>query len=112
LIAKKANGDKALEERLAKAACYEVKCWAQFPEGSPLYKQNYVSQDEAAGLTPELAWVNQQKTNGEFACGMGSDSEPSPHISGAATIEQSNWRDSGRKIDEVSQTGRLDYIFA
>jgi hypothetical protein len=50
----------------SKAACYEVKCWAQFPEGSPLYKQNYVSQGEAAGLTPELAWVNQQKTNGEF----------------------------------------------
>ena len=65
-IAKKADGDKKAEERLKKAACLEVKCWAQFPEGSPLYKQNYVSPAEAAGLTQELAWVNQQKASGAF----------------------------------------------
>jgi len=40
-IAIKANGDKKLEERLTKAACYEVKCWAQFPEGTSLYKQRW-----------------------------------------------------------------------
>jgi filamentous hemagglutinin len=66
LIARKANGDKVTAERLTKAACFEIKCWAQFPEGSPLYNQNYVSSVEAAGLTQEIAWVNQQKTKGEF----------------------------------------------
>jgi len=65
-IAIKANGDKKLEGRLTKAACYEVKCWAQFSEGTPLYKQNYVSHAEAASLGQELAWVRDQKTNGEF----------------------------------------------
>jgi filamentous hemagglutinin len=65
-IAIKANGDKKLEGRLTKAACYDVKCWAQFSEGTPLYKQNYVSHAEAASLGQELAWVRDQKTNGEF----------------------------------------------
>ncbi len=65
-IAAKANGDKTAEERLTKAACYEVRCWAQFPEGSMLYRQSYVSQSEAAGLKQEIAWVNQQKINGDF----------------------------------------------
>lgn len=66
LIARKANENKVSAERLTKAACFKIKCWAQFPEGSPLYKQNYVSLTEAAGLTQEIAWVNQQKINGEF----------------------------------------------
>jgi filamentous hemagglutinin len=66
MIAKKANGDKVAVERLTKAACFEIKCWAQFPEGSPLYIQSYVSPAEAAGLKQEIAWVNQQKNNGDF----------------------------------------------
>ena len=48
------------------SACLEIKCWAQFPEGSPLYNQNFVSSLEAVGLTQEIAWVNQQKIKGEF----------------------------------------------
>ncbi len=55
----KAKGDKKLEERLTKAACYEVKCWAQFPDGTLLYKQNYVSNSEAGDLGQELAVVVQ-----------------------------------------------------
>ena len=66
LIARKANGDKNAEGRLMKAACYEVKCRAQFPEGSPLYKQNFVSPAEAFGLTQEIAWINEQKVIGAF----------------------------------------------
>ena len=66
LIARKADGDKKSEERLKRAACYEVKCWRQFPEGSPLYQQNYVSEAEAAELTQEVIWVNQQKASGAF----------------------------------------------
>ena len=65
-IAIKANGNKKLEERLTKAACYEVKCWAQFPKGTPLYEQNYVSQAEAATLSHELTWVRDQKTSDVF----------------------------------------------
>ena len=65
-IAIKANGDKKLEERLTKAACYEVKCWAQFPEGTPLYKLNYVSNSEAGDLGQELAWVRDQKASDAF----------------------------------------------
>ncbi len=66
LIARKANGDKVAAERLTKAACFEIKCWAQFPEGSPLYVQSYVSPAEAAGLKQEIAWVSLQKINGNF----------------------------------------------
>ncbi len=66
MIAKKANGDKVAVERLTKAACFEIKCWAQFPEGSPLYIQSYVSTAEAAGLKQEIVWVSQQKINGNF----------------------------------------------
>jgi filamentous hemagglutinin len=65
-IAIKANGDKKLEERLTKAACYEVKCWAQFPEGTLLYKLNYVSNSEAGYLGQELAWVRDQKASDAF----------------------------------------------
>jgi filamentous hemagglutinin len=65
-IAIKANGDKKLEERLTKAACYEVKCWAQFPEGTLLYKLNYVSNSEAGDLGQELAWVRDQKASDAF----------------------------------------------
>jgi len=65
-IAIKANGNKTLEERLTKAACYEVKCWAQFPKGTPRYEQNYVIQAEAATLSHELTWVRDQKTSDAF----------------------------------------------
>ncbi len=65
-ITVKANGDKKAEERLTKAACYEVKCWAQFPEGSSLYQQYFVSDVEVAGLSPELAWVRGQNAAGAF----------------------------------------------
>ncbi|MBS0344061.1 MAG: DUF637 domain-containing protein, partial [Proteobacteria bacterium] len=61
-----AEGDKALEARLNRAACLEIKCWAQYPEGSELYKENYVSAVEASTLVSELAWVQQQKQFGYF----------------------------------------------
>lgn len=60
-IRKKANGDKEEEARPTKAACYAVKCWAEYPQGSDQYNANYVSQLEASQLGPELAWVNNQK---------------------------------------------------
>ncbi len=43
-IADKANGDKAAQDRLTKAACYAVQCWAQFPIGSDEYNASFVSQ--------------------------------------------------------------------
>ena len=55
------NGDKALEERLTKAACYEVKCWAEYPVGSAEYNNNYVSLVEAGNLVAERQWVSLQK---------------------------------------------------
>ncbi|AMR80785.1 filamentous hemagglutinin [Cupriavidus nantongensis] len=60
-IRTQAKGDKALEERLARAACYEVKCWAEFPIGSDAYNKNYVSVVEAGQLTQELDWVHRQQ---------------------------------------------------
>ena len=66
LIKKKSNGDKETEERLTKAACYAVQCWAQFPEGSTLYQQNYVGSAEVASLSQEIQWVQQQKSDGYF----------------------------------------------
>ena len=37
-----ANGDKAEEDKLTKAACYAVQCWAEFPPNSTAYYDNYV----------------------------------------------------------------------
>lgn len=61
-----ANGDKAEEDKLTKAACYAVQCWAQYPVGSAEYNANYVSQADLIGLQSELDWVNSQKTSGLF----------------------------------------------
>lgn len=61
-IAQAAMGNKDKEDKLKKAACYEVKCWAEFPVGSKERDQNYVSPLEAANLTSEIAWVNAQKS--------------------------------------------------
>jgi filamentous hemagglutinin len=65
-IAKKAGGDKAEEGRLTKAACYVVKCWAEFKPGSAEYNANYVGEVEASQLGTELEWVNRQKEAGLF----------------------------------------------
>ncbi|MGF6810169.1 filamentous hemagglutinin [Paraburkholderia sp. Clong3] len=65
-IADKANGDAAEEKKLTQAACYVVKCWAEYPQGSDQYNANYVSQLEASQLGPELQWVNNQKEAGLF----------------------------------------------
>ncbi len=65
-IAKQANGDSAEEKKLTQAACYVVKCWAEYPQGSDQYNSNYVSQLEASQLGPELQWVSNQKEAGLF----------------------------------------------
>jgi filamentous hemagglutinin len=66
LIKKKANGDTAVEDRLTKAACYEVKCWMQYPEGSKEYNANYVDVMTAYSLKDETAWIKSQQANGQF----------------------------------------------
>ncbi|WP_342310466.1 hemagglutinin repeat-containing protein [Burkholderia pyrrocinia] len=65
-ISDKANGDKDEEKRLTRAACYAVKCWAEYPAGSDERNKNFVSEVEVASLTKELDWVNQQKSSGLF----------------------------------------------
>lgn len=65
-IKQKADGNAAEEERLTKAACYAVQCWAQYPEGSQLYNANYVSDSDAQSLKPELTWVQSMQSQGEF----------------------------------------------
>ncbi|MDR5884319.1 hypothetical protein, partial [Caballeronia sp. LZ032] len=65
-IADQANGDAAEASRLTKAACYAVKCWAEYAPGSEQYNANFVSQLEASQLGPELAWVKNQKEAGLF----------------------------------------------
>ncbi len=62
-----AAGDPAKQDRLTKAACFEVKCWAQFPEGSDLYKANHVSVAEMSGMQAEWDWVKGQKNFGAFS---------------------------------------------
>ncbi len=61
------GGDADKQERLTKAACIEIKCWAQFPEGSDLHKANDVSVAEISGLQAEWDWVKAQKNFGAFA---------------------------------------------
>ncbi|MCF7695981.1 filamentous hemagglutinin, partial [Mycetohabitans sp. B2] len=65
-IAEKAGSNKAEQERLTKAACYAVKCWAEYKPGSEEYTKHYVSQLEASQLQPEIDWVNQRKEAGLF----------------------------------------------
>jgi hypothetical protein len=65
-IADKAGKDEELEKRLTRAACYEVKCRAQYKPGSQEFTDNYVSQLEASQLQPEFDWVNHQKQAGLF----------------------------------------------
>jgi hypothetical protein len=61
-----AHGDKAEEEKLTRAACYAVKCWAEYAPGSDQRNANFVSEVEASQLGPELAWVSNQKEAGLF----------------------------------------------
>jgi filamentous hemagglutinin len=65
-IKKGVGDDDDLEKRLTRAACYEVKCWAQYKPGSAEYTANYVSQLEASQLQAEFDWVKDQKQTGLF----------------------------------------------
>jgi filamentous hemagglutinin len=57
---------KTEQERLTKAACYVVKCWAEYKPGSEEYTKHYVSQLKASQLQLEIDWVNQKKEAGLF----------------------------------------------
>jgi len=62
-----ANGDQTLEEKLTRAACYEVKCWAEYPEGSADWHKYFVSVGESIALAGELSTIkNEQQTSGLF----------------------------------------------
>ena len=65
-IKKSAGDDEELEKRLTRAACYEVKCWAQYKPGSAEYTTNYVSQLEASQLQAEFDWLKDPKQTGLF----------------------------------------------
>jgi filamentous hemagglutinin len=73
-IHKKANGDEAQENKLTRAACFAVKCWAEFSPNSDEWLANYVSPEQAAQLGPEMEWVQSQNTSaGLFDYPTGSD---------------------------------------
>ncbi|MDH3064154.1 hemagglutinin repeat-containing protein [Achromobacter insolitus] len=81
-----ANGDSAKQERLTKAACYEVKCWAEFPEGSPLYNQKFVSDAEIREYQQEHAWVKSMQAMGDFTySGFASFSDSVKALSGLSS---------------------------
>ena len=61
-----AGKSDAARARLTRAACYEVKCWADYPVGSEERNKNFVSEAEIATLQPELDWVKRQKEAGLF----------------------------------------------
>ncbi|WP_446903739.1 hypothetical protein [Burkholderia sp. YIM B11467] len=65
-IAEKAGKDKAEEEKLTRAACYAVTCWAEYPEESDERNRSFVSEAEIASSQPELHWVIKQKEAGLF----------------------------------------------
>lgn len=54
------------KENLEKASCYSVKCWAVYPRNSKEYLANYVTDNEVARLSNELAWVEAQQSKGLF----------------------------------------------
>jgi filamentous hemagglutinin len=62
-----AKGDKAAEDRLTRAACYEAKCWAEYPEGSAARAGAFVSVGESIDLAKEIALLQkEQQTSGLF----------------------------------------------
>ncbi len=65
-IKNEANGNNAKEERLSKAGCLTVRCWAEYKHASREYNKNYVNQLEASELGSELEWVGQRKRAGLF----------------------------------------------
>jgi len=65
-IAEKAGKDEAEQRKLTRAACYVVKCWSEYPEGSTERNQHFVGEVEAAQLGPQLDWVSKQKEAGLF----------------------------------------------
>ncbi|HWV04810.1 hemagglutinin repeat-containing protein [Ralstonia sp.] len=69
LIRAASHGDASENDRLTKAGCYAVQCWAQFPEGSPLYKATFVSDQDAQSLSKEISWVKDQQAQGYFQYG-------------------------------------------
>jgi filamentous hemagglutinin len=60
-IRAKARSDATEEKRLTAAACYVVRCWAEFSPNSSEWLANYVSPEEAKELGQELQWVSGQK---------------------------------------------------
>ncbi|GAB7536149.1 hypothetical protein BGC_23660 [Burkholderia sp. 3C] len=66
VIAEKAGKDRAEEEKLTRAACYAVKCWAEYPAGSDERNKRFVSEIEVGQLQQELEWVSRQKEAGLF----------------------------------------------
>ena len=54
------------DEKLIRAACYEVKCWAEYVPGSKDYNEKFVSDLEASYLGGELSWVRAKKYDGLF----------------------------------------------
>lgn len=70
-IAKKSNGDKDLENKLTRAACYVVQCWAEFTPNSAQYQENFVSIVEAENLKSQIDWVVGQQSRGLFVYSEG-----------------------------------------
>ena len=56
-IAELAKTTGLSEDKLTRAACYAVKCWAEYPEGSKEREANFVSVGETFGLSKELAVI-------------------------------------------------------
>jgi filamentous hemagglutinin len=56
-IAELAKSTGLSEDKLGRAACYAVKCWAEFPEGSKERDAAYVSAAETFGLNKEMAAI-------------------------------------------------------
>nr|WP_186144033.1 hemagglutinin repeat-containing protein [Burkholderia gladioli] len=65
-ISDKANGDRALEDRLTRAACFIDQCWIEFPPNSAAFNASFVSLVEAENLKSEIGWVKSQQGQGLF----------------------------------------------
>ena len=94
----KANGDAAEEKKLTEAVCYRVQCWAQYSPNSNEWLQNYVSPQDAAGLTSELSWVDSQRVpGGQFDYTLGQR---------ATDIGLSQWDQFSRGAQQFGQDVR------
>lgn len=102
-LAQLAQGDEKRYEDLEAAACYIMKCSAEFEEGSFAYK--YYSELEAKGGSPELAQYRELLNNTYVTTSydvINDETQQSVTVNKSKKLFDYDWSDSG--LDFLNKT--------